>query len=381
MMKVSFHNFRELSDEIMQFWRETNRAQHGAAVLTNSPDWFELMAGEDPAQSSVAVVRDDPGSLRAVIPLLVRTWELAFGIGSKRLAGRRLRVMKASGGDLLEASLRPEDLAVVWRSVMERFPDTDAIWFDHISDEGRRNLVLESCSSGSGVLVHLPFRQLPHYSLVMPADEAACLGLRSARSLQRIRTKERALGRELENECQVVEIRERADWLPLAGKIEHLMNHSWQAQLSGQQFRMDNFAGIAERGWLRAFLLMCGDRAVAFTVYYQGMGNLVSGVLGYDRAFARFSPGAILFYRMLAKLYEHDTPLLLDFGEGDAEYKRQWANRVTEVGSVLVVRQQPFLVTLFALHRVWSGVTEASRWLLKRLGIERCLARRIKRAA
>ena len=159
------------------------------------------------------------------------------------------------------------------------------------------------------------------------------------------------------------------------------MKHSWQAQLLGHDFRLDSVRGTAERGWLRGFLLLAGEMPLAFTLYYAGMDTMVSAVLAYDRRYARFSPGAILFQHTLAHLYATDAPRFLDFGEGDADYKQQWANDVIKVSAVLLVRRTPRLRTLAALYRGVRAADRAVRAGLRGVRLDRLLVRRVKMAA
>jgi CelD/BcsL family acetyltransferase involved in cellulose biosynthesis len=56
--------------------------------------------------------------------------------------------------------------------------------------------------------------------------------------------------------------------------------------------------------------------------------------VGYDRHFAHTSPGQVMVLKMIEDLYQSDTPRLFDFGGGDAEYKRQFANCQSESGNV-----------------------------------------------
>ena len=149
----------------------------------------------------------------------------------------------------------------------------------------------------------------------------------------------------------------------------------------GQAFRLDSVRGSGERGWLRAFLLVAGETPIAFTLYYVGMDTMISGVLGYDRRYAKYSPGAILFRYMLGLIYERDTPRVLDFGEGDAEYKKHWANDEISVGSVVVVRNRPALRGQFALSRMSDATVRSLRGFLRLIGAERALVRRAKRSA
>ena len=123
---------------------------------------------------------------------------------------------------------------------------------------------------------------------------------------------------------------------------------------------------VAERGWLRSFLLLAGDSAVAFAFCFQGKKTLVYETIGYDREFAKYSTGTILLYRLLENLYQQDKPDYVDFGEGEAEYKRLLANDVIKVSSQFVVRDAAELRRWFALKRFCDRINAIGKRILCR---------------
>ena len=378
-MTLDTYTLADLPDAVCDWWLDTLRAQDGAAEFAGSPEWVAHMAGDDPGAAFVLDAADPGRERRVVLPLMRRSWPLTFSLFGRRLFVHELNTLKAGGGDLIARGADAEWLAEAWEAVLAREPETDALWFEHVTGEERLRLLIESGRRSRAVFPAVIFRAMPHYRLRLPETLEACLAQRSAKSLARLRSKANALDRELGEPCRVVEIRTPADWAPYAERIDALMNASWQAEVFGQTFSMDCFRGTAEQGYLRAFLLLGGERAVAFTLYYSGRRTLISGVLGYDREFARHSPGAILFLRTLERLYAADTPRVLDFGEGDADYKRHWANEEAAVSAVLLVRRR--LAWRFALYRAWRGGVEGARRLLRAARLERSLVRRLKRGS
>lgn len=377
-MTTSLHTLGDLPADALALWRQLLRTQDPAGALTGSPEWLSLMT-DSPAAVQVALARDADQRLRVVLPGIRRPWTLEFRLFGRRLWSRSLDSLKIGGGDLLADGADARAVADALRDLFRGLPGVSALWFEHVADDARVAL-LESAARRSGAAVPLRLStRLPHYRLALPPTHSEALALRSSKSLSRLRSKESALAREAGAPVRVVEIRSPADWAPYEERIERLMNASWQAQLLGHEFRLDRVRGTALRGWLRAFLLLAGEEPVAFTLYYQGMDTISSAALGYDRRYARFSPGAILFRHTLECLYAADTPRILDFGEGDADYKRQWSNECAAVSAVLLVRRRVDLIALLALYRVQRGLARGTRRLLHRLGVERLLVRCLKR--
>jgi CelD/BcsL family acetyltransferase involved in cellulose biosynthesis len=82
----------------------------------------------------------------------------------------------------------------------------------------------------------------------------------------------------------------------------------------------------AERGWLRSYILFINNRPVAFdtALQYKNCFYLQNG--GYDPAFSEIEPGINLFLGYLAELIDDGNIQCVDFGFGDAQYKRHICN-------------------------------------------------------
>jgi CelD/BcsL family acetyltransferase involved in cellulose biosynthesis len=78
-------------------------------------------------------------------------------------------------------------------------------------------------------------------------------------------------------------------------------------------------------GRLRAYVLYLDKQPVAFWIATAYDGTLYSDFMGYDPAFARYSPGMFLITRTLDNLCIDPIDCnirRLDWGLGDAEYKQ-----------------------------------------------------------
>jgi CelD/BcsL family acetyltransferase involved in cellulose biosynthesis len=82
----------------------------------------------------------------------------------------------------------------------------------------------------------------------------------------------------------------------------------------------------AERGWLRLYFLKLNDRPIAFyyTLVYER--KLYYLKLGYDPAYARYSPGILLHQEILASAFEEKL-IELDFLGPTMTWKEDWAKK------------------------------------------------------
>ena len=96
---------------------------------------------------------------------------------------------------------------------------------------------------------------------------------------------------------------------------------------------------MAARGAFRSYLLEHQGRPTAFVIGTQVNGCYNYEQLAYDPAYAAHSPGTVLLFRLLEDLIARDPPRVLDFGDGEAEYKRLFANAESRSGPVILARR------------------------------------------
>jgi len=110
-----------------------------------------------------------------------------------------------------------------------------------------------------------------------------------------------------------------------------ISQNSWQTRSLGLRIRNDDaelklFTFLALEGALRSYVLYHGDQPAAFLCGTQRNGYFDFGETAYDQDLSHVSPGHVLILKILEDLIAENTPECLDFGEGDAEYKRIFGN-------------------------------------------------------
>jgi hypothetical protein len=82
----------------------------------------------------------------------------------------------------------------------------------------------------------------------------------------------------------------------------------------------------AEKGWLRGHVLYAGGRPCAFEIGCLYNGVFLGEYLGHDPAFAKYAPGIYILTQVIEGL-EHEKVTAIDWGIGDAPYKRRFGNK------------------------------------------------------
>lgn len=147
---------------------------------------------------------------------------------------------------------------------------------------------------------------------------------------------------------------------------------TYQERLLGSGLRTESLAkmrALALRDQMRAWLLFI-DGAPASYLYTPADGEtLIYHQLGYDPAFARWSPGSVLQFEAMRQLMDEGRFRWLDFTEGDGQHKRQFSSgSVPSVDLMLLRPRVRNLAAAYALVGFDRSVAVVKR-LLDRLGL------------
>jgi hypothetical protein len=176
------------------------------------------------------------------------------------------------------------------------------------------------------------------------------------------------------SDCRVERISKPFQVPDFLAAAQQISRQTWQNDLLGLRIQNDDFelqlfTFLATQNALRAYLLWDGDTPVSFVI-----GNQFSGVfnyeeVGYNREYAKNSPGQYLVIGMLADMYEHERPDVFDFGGGHADYKRMFGTRVSESGNVWLLRpglRSKMIMSYFNSRR---AIAQSARQTLSKLGL------------
>jgi|GEM_PF-615767 len=322
--------FRHLSQSYWQ-WRELCE-QDPQARVTQHPDLVlaELRHAPESSQCPAVLIEcrvHDHLRAAAVLVPKQTAGEKRFGAGWS-LSGYRL------AGNRILGSVPASDVSPFAQAVAAQLSRTDAD-FLLIEDVDSEAPVLELLSGQHCPLqVYRPTTPQPRHRIELPESFDAYMARFKSRTRNTLRRKVKKFG-----ECRLERITE-LDQLPEFLSAAHeISRNTWQTAVLGLRIHDDDreyeyFTTLSQLQSLRAYLLWQRDTPVSFCVGTQFNGVFDYEEVGYDRRFAQASPGQVMVLKMIEDLYRSGTPRLFDFGGGDAEYKRQFANCQSESGNV-----------------------------------------------
>ena len=124
---------------------------------------------------------------------------------------------------------------------------------------------------------------------------------------------------------------------------------------------VDDLIRRAKDDLIRGYVLFDKGHPVAFG-YCSGRGTrLTYHVTGYDPAYSEHSPGRVLLYCMLERLYDEKRFTLFDFDRGEALYKSIFSTHSFRCATIFCFRSSAKNLAYVIIH---SGLTALSRTIV-----------------
>jgi CelD/BcsL family acetyltransferase involved in cellulose biosynthesis len=215
-----------------------------------------------------------------------------------------------------------------------------------------------------------------HWELELPATLDEFLRGLSGSTRESVRRYSRKLAKEYGDRLEIRVFRDPGEIDELFRDVEAVAAKTYQGGLgvafSGDPLQRSLTELALERGWFRAWMLYLDGAPVAFWHGEAYRGVFRIGIPGYDPALASLRVGTYVFVRMVEDLCADDNVDTIDYGFGDAEYKRRFGTRNRLEEDVLV-----FAPTLRAVRinlvrsSLLTGVDVVTRMLARTDAVER----------
>jgi CelD/BcsL family acetyltransferase involved in cellulose biosynthesis len=215
----------------------------------------------------------------------------------------------------------------------------------------------------------------PHYVVDLPSNYASYFQQLSGKTRTNIRRGMKELGDRL-GHWAVRKFTAPGQVREMIGLIETVATKTFHYRLLGQdltasnQQLIDNLTLCAQKGWLRGYLLVGDDRAIAYAIGYLINGCYQYELVGYHPELAHASPGMVLLAKIIEDLIGSRAADLLDFGAGDALYKQLFGNRYYEEGAALICRRAPYAAGAAIAERLLAEASKLGARALARTGLK-----------
>lgn len=225
----------------------------------------------------------------------------------------------------------------------------------------------------TGVLRSRGSRRSVHRELRLPDSPEAFLSSLSKGTRDSVKRYRRKLERELGDRLAVRIYNSPDEVDEVVAALDAVAARSWQRGI-GSGFRddeshRDQTLLALRRGWFRACVVSVDGEPIAFWHGIGLGGRLISGIPGFDPAYAELRAGTYALLRLVESLTADPAFSVLDFGFGDAEYKRRFGTASWEEESLELFARRPKALAVGLLRSGIRTTNDVARSLLGKAGV------------
>jgi CelD/BcsL family acetyltransferase involved in cellulose biosynthesis len=326
--------------------------------------------GQDGQPTFIAMLRD--GRPVAMMAGYVSTTHFRWRIGYLRLWSSQARVLTIVNGGVVggpdaDASSR------LWRECLRRMTEHGA----HVAKLTHLSTATDfyrAVATEPGWLARDPYI-VPHihYRLELPATFEAYVAGRSDASKRDVKRTSSRFRKKFEGQFDVVCIREPGEVEQAMRDVESVACLSYQRSI-GAGFKptpatRTRWIEAAERGWLRVYVLRIKGVPCAYVAGHIYDGTFFGESTAFDPQYRDDRVGIYIWIHLIETLCGTGEAKRLDFGSGDAEYKRRLSSEVLDEADVFLFAPGVKGAYLRLMRLATVGLHSAGRKLLERYGL------------
>jgi hypothetical protein len=135
----------------------------------------------------------------------------------------------------------------------------------------------------------------------------------------------------------------------------------------------------SERRLIRGYILFHEKKPISYLYCpIQGEGILIYRYLGYDPDYRNWSPGVVLQFMVLERLFDDDQCLMFDFTEGEGAHKKFFATEGILCADIYYFRRTLRNRLILYWHSAFDSTSAAFSRLFDFLGLKGQLKRLVR---
>lgn len=213
-------------------------------------------------------------------------------------------------------------------------------------------------------------RATRRWMAVIPDSLDEFLSERSAKTRSTLRRQDRQLRDQFGERMRLRRFDSHKEMDELCRDMEMVASRTYQRGLgvsfTGTPLALGLIDLCLRQGWHRTWMLYLDDRPVAFWTGTAYAGTFAIGTPGFDPDHARDSVGRYTMFRMIEDLCADSEISMLDYGQGEAEYKSAFGNHELKECDVLLAARRPKAMLVMLGFSMLSAVNNQSRRLVER---------------
>jgi CelD/BcsL family acetyltransferase involved in cellulose biosynthesis len=310
------------------------------------------------------------GELEAMLVARVEDIDLSATFGYRSVFRSRVRSITLTHGGLISESDQSAHLLLneLRRSLARR--EADVVSLPALRTDGP--LLRAATSEVPAVLREPVARPSLHRRVVLPLTGEEFLRSLSKSTRESTKRYRKKVERDLGERLQLRVYDKESDLERIFSDTDPVARKTYQRGLGVALEDTPEQRSLLQvglrRGWFRTYVLYLEGRPIAFWPGYAYRGTFFIGTPGYDPEFGRYRIGMYLLGRMIDEFCGDPDVQAVDFGFGDAEYKRRFGSESWEECNVRLFAPTPRALALNAARTAIGASAAAATALLTRFG-------------
>jgi CelD/BcsL family acetyltransferase involved in cellulose biosynthesis len=300
----------------------------------NDPANIQTILDSNRRAAPFIVVVRRGGAIRCIAPFFTDRTQFPMKLSVLTLASLPIRLLKLFGDEFICAGGEDarQTFGLVFAALADYRGGFDLVTFYNLDCSGRLFKYCTSPQLAGGefrFVLASPKVEKVHQVKFVASDHDGYMKSLSPSTRQNLRRTTRKFFSD--GKAELVKITKPEQVPAFLAQLDEVCRNAWQGKTFGYHRRNTEngrrqFEHVAREGWLRSYVLVHDRQPVAFELGYQYAGTYYGQECGYDQKWSSTGPGSIVMHLVIEDLFKEDRPDLLDFGFGDAPYKRSFSN-------------------------------------------------------
>lgn len=310
------------------------------------------------------------GELEAMLVARVEDIDLSATFGYRSVFGSRVRSITLTHGGLIgESEQSAHVLLGELRGSLAR-READVVSLPALATDGP---LYRAATSEVPAVLREPFaRPSLHRQVVLPPTGEEFLRSLSKSTRESTKRYRKKVERDLGERLRLRRYDKEGDLERIFSDTDPVARKTYQRGLGVALEDTPEQRSVIQvalrRGWFRTYVLYLEEDPIAFWPGYAYGGTFFIGTPGYDPEFGQYRIGMYLLGRMIDEFCGDPDVHAVDFGFGDAEYKRRFGSESWEECNVRLFAPTPRALAINGARTAIGGSAAAATALLTRFG-------------
>jgi len=338
-------------ESLRPVWEKLQNSNQAAAPNADIDRFISVIETmKDIAQPHVILLQHNGTGETLVIGRLEKT-RLNCKIGYKTLLKPALRCLSIVYGGVL-GRLTDDTFNILLGELQATFAknEADVVFFNHLRTDSPVHKLITT-KPGFFCRGHLTRTEV-HRTMPVPENIERFYEARSKKHRGNLRRYIKKIQQEYADRARIAAYQSEDQAEEFIKAASQISGKTYQEKLGSgikDDEQMVHYTRTAAKyGWLRAHVLYLGDEPCAFQYGLQYKKTYFLEQIGFDPKWSQHNVGTVLFLKVLEELCAAQQVQTLDFGFGDAEYKRSYCDKCwTEASAyIFAPRLYPILVNM-----------------------------------